>query len=249
MKALTFNNINALPFATEEALNRLCINLCGYGDRFKKVMVTSSIPNEGKSFISFHLARLLASVGKRVVYVDGDIRMSESRARYQISFADESHPSIEEYLAGQASMADIVYSTNIKNLYFVPTRCAVHNPVILLQSPRFENLLNMLAEQYDYVILDTAPVLTVPDGIKLAPLCDGVILVVRCGVTSRYMVADSVAQLNRASGEIIGTVLNRVARRSSEYYYHYSYYEKESGRRHHKKTKKRLPSHTLAERK
>lgn len=235
MKALTFNSVNTLPFATEESLNRLCINLCGYGDRFKKVMVTSSIPNEGKSFISFHLARLLASVGKHVVYVDGDIRMSESRARYQISFEDENHPSIEEYLAGQASMNDIVYSTNLKNFDFVPTRCSVHNPAILLQSARFENLLNMLAEQYDYVILDTAPVLTVPDAIKLAPLCDGVILVVRNGVTSRYMVVDSVAQLSRASGEIIGTVLNRVVSRSSEYYY--KYYGKKHGAQHHKKQK------------
>lgn len=232
MKTLKISNLEPLPYAAEEAMNRLRVNLGFCGDRFKKIIITSSTPNEGKSFVSMNLWRLLAEAGHNVVLVDADIRKSVIRSRYQISL-DEKHNKdsgedermlgIAHYLSGQAQINDVIYKTNMKG-YLVPTSYTVSNPAILLQSPRFSKLLNELTNAFDYVLVDTPPLTNVSDGNLIASQCDGGLLVVRSGVTPRNLIASSISQFERSGCELMGVVLNRVEAKNNPYYYKYTKY-------------------------
>lgn len=223
MKTLKISNLEPLPYAAEEAMNRLRVNLGFCGDRFKKIIITSSTPNEGKSFVSMNLWRLLAEAGHNVVLVDADIRKSVLRSRYQIETSKDNFYGIAHYLAGQADLNDVIYKTNLDG-YMVPTSHTVTNPAILLQSPRFSKLLNELTNAFDYVLVDTPPLTNVSDGNLIASQCDGGLLVVRSGVTPRNLIAASIAQFERSGCELMGVVLNRVEAKNNPYYYKYTKY-------------------------
>ena len=224
MKRLELNNLTQLPYGAEEAMNRLRVNLAFCGDQFKKIIITSSTPDEGKSFVSFNLWRLLAEAGHCVVLVDADIRKSVMRSRYRITTEDKQFYGIAHYLAGQAELEEVIYGTNLLNAYLVPTSYTVSNPAILLQSQRFPYLLNVLAKTFDYVLVDTPPLSNVADGNLIASQCDGSLLVVRSGVTPRHLVANSLKQLERSGCELMGVVLNRVEAKKNPYYYRYTKY-------------------------
>ena len=232
MRQLTIKNLKSLPYAPEEAMNRLRVNFGFCGDRFKKVVITSSMPDEGKSAISANLWRMLAEAGKRVVLVDADLRKSILRSRYQITLADEmpssSTPGLAYYLSGQSAKEEVLYATNIRNGYIVPVFHTIANPAILFQNDRFKELLDWLAESFDYVLVDTPPLSNVADADLIASQCDGALLVVRGNFTPRSLVADSLKQLERANCKLMGVVLNRVTLEGNAYYYRYGRYSKYS---------------------
>lgn len=241
MKQLEITNPGALDYNSREALNRLRVNFSLCGDHFKKIIVTSSIPSEGKSFISTNLAMMLAEAGCKVALVDADIRKSQLRTRLGIK-TDENPLDILSYLAGRAGVNDVVYSTNYQNLFVVPAFRTVVNPAILFQGDRFPALLNSLAQQLDYVIVDTPPIANVSDGDLIASHCDGAVLVVRGGLTPRSLISNSIKQLESTGCTLMGTVLNRVNFKGSGYYGKYygglydDYYNSEGS--HSKKKKK-----------
>ena len=105
MNHLTIQHLPELPFEIEEAVNQLRVNLGFCGDQIKTVMITSSVPNEGKSFITMQLWRMMAEVGSRVLLIDCDLRKSEMRAKYGIS-SDEKITGIAHYLAGKVELPD-----------------------------------------------------------------------------------------------------------------------------------------------
>jgi capsular exopolysaccharide synthesis family protein len=222
MKQLTLQNFEGLPYSVEEALNRLRVNFGFIGTEYKKIIITSSTPDEGKSFVAFNLWRMLAEAGKKVILVDADIRKSILRNRYKISGGKDGYQGLAFYLAGQAEMEDIIYATNIENGYMIPISYTVSNPAILLQSERFPKLLDALAEVFDYVLIDTPPLNAVADGDLIASHSDGAIFVIRGGVTPRKLIASSFKQLEAANCKLLGTVLNRVEVANSAYYYKYS---------------------------
>ncbi len=222
MKKLLLSNFSELPYNVEEALNRLRVNFGFIGTEYKKIIITSSTPNEGKSFVAFNLWRMLAEAGKKVILVDADIRKSVLRNRYKITGGKNGYQGLAFYLAGQAEMEDIIYATNVENGFMIPISYTVSNPAILLQSERFEKLLNSLAEVFDYVLVDTPPLSAVADGDLIASHRDGAIFVVRGGVTPRKLIASSLKQLENANCKLLGTVLNRVEASNSSYYYRYN---------------------------
>ena len=222
MRKLTIKNLKTLPYGPEEALNRLRVNFGFCGDRFKKVVVTSSMPDEGKSAITANLWRMLAEAGKRVVLIDADLRKSILRSRYMISLDDGGHaseaPGLAYYLSGQSSKEDVIYATNIRNAFIVPVFHTIANPAILFQGERFKDLLDWLAESFDYVLVDTPPLTNVADADLIASQCDGALLVVRGSFTPRALIADSLKQLERANCKLMGVVLNRVTLDGNTYY-------------------------------
>lgn len=224
MKTLTLNNLDTLPYATEEALNRLRINFNFCGDRFKKVLITSSVPGEGKSFISMNLWRMLGESGRNVVLVDADIRKSMMRTRYRIGSKDGEFVGLSHYLAGSASLDDVLYATNLPGAYLLPTAHTVFNPSILLQNGRVEEMLEALSKRFDYVLVDTPPLTNVADGELLASYCDGALLVVHGGDTPRNLISNSMKLLNRAGCDLMGVVLNRVTEEGNPFYQKYSKY-------------------------
>lgn len=225
MKYLEVTNLPELPFDVSEAINQLRVNLSFAGVDIKSVVVTSSIPNEGKSFIALGLWRALANVGKRVLLIDGDLRLSQLRSVYGLATRD-NFIGIAHLLSGQADIPDVVYKTNVTNGYILPVTTDIADPTNLLESERFSILLKNCDETFDMIIVDTPPLGSVADALNIVRKCDGSILVVRSGFTKKKIVSESVMSLRRTGKPLLGIVLNRVdtSRKSGSYYYN-EYYQ------------------------
>lgn len=219
MKSLTINNFSELPFDVAEAINQLRVNLSFTDANIKKIVVTSSIPNEGKSFLALCLWRAMAQTGKKVLFVDCDLRLSEIKDIYDIQTSDAFF-GIAHVLSGQCAVQDVMYKTNIPNAYMIPSANAVSNPATLLESEHFKEVLDQVADVFDYVIIDTPPIGTVADALTIGKVADGNILVVRSGFTKKVLVRDTIERLKVTNQPLLGIVLNRVdVSRNSSYYY------------------------------
>lgn len=225
MKKLNLK-IKDMPYAAEEALNRLRVNIKFCGKNTKKIVITSSVPNEGKSTVSVRLWKLLSEAGFPTVLVDVDLRKSELQKKYEVEGIKEG---LNHFLSGLAEYEDVVYETNIPNGYIVPVTTLLENPSALLEDPRLGELLDRLAEDYRYVIIDTPPLDNISDGALIASMSDGAVLVVRCGETSKALVRQSLQQLDRVECPVLGTVLNRAEIRSGAYKKYYNRYGKKYG--------------------
>jgi len=217
---LIIDNIGELPYAVEEAVNRLRINIGFLGSKVKKILIVSSIPNEGKSFVAFQLWRQMASTGTKSILVDTDLRKSITVEKYGMRY--ESGKKIKgtsHYLSGDYDLKDAIIHTEIEDGDIIPNSDNVVNPSLLLESEKFEGMLNELASEYRYVFIDSPPLNMVSDGEKIGNMCDGAILVARGGITSKNVVKNSIQQLNRAGCPLLGIVLNRVESTKGGYYY------------------------------
>lgn len=131
MKELTIKNMPTLPFEVSEALNQLRVNLGFCGDNIKTIMVTSSTPDEGKTFLAMNLWKMMANVGMRTLLIDCDLRNSVIRTKYGVSTnSGEKMIGIAHYLSGQAELQDVLYQTNISNGFLLPLTTAIANPTI-----------------------------------------------------------------------------------------------------------------------
>lgn len=225
MKKLNLK-IKDMPYAAEEALNCLRVNIKFCGKNTKKIVITSSVPNEGKSTVSVRLWKLLSEAGFPTVLVDVDLRKSELQKKYEVEGIEEG---LNHFLSGLAEYGDVVYETNIPNGHIVPVTTLLESPSALLEDPRLGELLDRLAEDYRYVIIDTPPLDNISDGALIASMSDGAVLVVRCGETSKALVRQSLQQLDRVGCPVLGTVLNRAEIRSGAYKKYYNRYGKKYG--------------------
>ncbi len=229
MDSLTIERFPSLSYACDEAMNTLCTNLSFSGENVRKVMVTSCHPDEGKSYLSMNIMRTMAKLGKTAALVDADLRRSMLASRYSFQFPNpERKYGLAHYLAGKANRDDIVYQTNIAGAYIVPVGRDVSNPLPLLNSHRFEELLDELAQHVDYVIVDVPPVGTVIDGAQIAKSCDGALIVVSYNAVRRKELIGVKEQLEQTGCPILGTVLNMVEVDNylNRKYYYKSYYSR-----------------------
>lgn len=218
-------SIPDLPYAAEEALNRLRVNVKFSGKGIKTIMIISSVPNEGKSHVSVYLWKMLAEAGFRTVLVDCDLRKSVLKSEMKFK-CDEDYQGLDYYLSGLAEYDDVVYHTNIENADIVPVTNLLQNPSSLLEDARLGELFQTLEKNYDYVIVDSPPLISVSDGILIAQYCDGAILIVRSGETPRSLIRQSINQLEQTDCHLLGTVLNGVATGNRAYGRYYGYYSK-----------------------
>ena len=240
MGKVKVGNLADPPYAVEEAVNRLRINISFLREDIRKIMVISTMPNEGKSFVSMQLWRQMALAGTKVVLADMDLRKSVMVEKYGITGEkDEKKPvkGTSHYLSGAAGIGEVVYQTDFTDGDLMPNVDNVVNPSILLEGKRMEEMLEKLSEEYRYVLLDSPPLDLVSDGERIGNLCDGAVLVVHGGVTPKGMVKRSMMQLERAGCPLLGIVLNRVGGAGSGYYYkryggkyYYGKYGKYGGR-------------------
>jgi capsular exopolysaccharide synthesis family protein len=212
-----------LPYAVEEALNRLRINIKFCGKNTKVILIVSSVPDEGKSFVSVQLWRMLAEAGFRSILVDTDLRKSVLKQRHNFSVEGELQ-GLDYYLSGQSEYDDIIYETNVKNGDIIPCSNTLENPATLFEDPRFKELFGKLSEEYRYVIVDAPPLVNVSDGALIASMCDGAILVVNSGETPKALVRQSMNQLERSDCKLLGVVLNKAEVANRSYYKHYGKY-------------------------
>jgi len=201
-------------FSVTEAFNTFRTNIMFSGENIKTVMVTSTNPAEGKSFIAMQLAKSFADINKKVVYIDCDLRKSVTLSRYKIR---GKRAGLTEYITGQRSQ--LIYETNIPNLAVILSGHVVPNPIELMESKKFDDLLSVLRERFDYVIIDSPPVGSVVDACVIAPKVDGTVMVVRSDAVGRSHAIQAKKQLEKSKGRILGVALNGVGTHKGSYYY------------------------------
>lgn len=221
MEKIIFNKLPELPYAMEEAINRLRVNVNFLGNDVKTIMVVSCVPNEGKSLVSFYLWNQMAKSGIPSAWIDLDLRKSVVINKYQM--ASESGNKLKgtsQYLSSEALLEDSLYDTVYEGSSILPNVENIINPSILLENKRFDDMIEQLSKKYRYVFLDVPPIELVSDAEKIGSKCDGAILVVRAGDTSKRVVHSSIERLDRAGCPILGIVLNRAETKTGSYYYY-----------------------------
>ena len=184
-----------------EAYKSLRTNLQFCGEDKKVIAVTSCTPNEGKSSVSMQLGISLAESGKRVILIDADLRKSVLLGRTK---TQKSVRGLAHFLSGQATLEDVICSTNVKNFYMIYSGPFPPNPAELLGGKNFRSLLNALRKVYDYVIVDTPPLGSVIDSAIVAEICDGSIMVIESGVISYRFAQEVKSQLERSNCPLLG---------------------------------------------
>lgn len=193
----------------------------------KVVLVTSPDKSCGKTFVSSNLSCALVQLGKKVLLIDSDLR----NPKLHRVFHYRNRVGLTNVLTGQKQLGDgCIMRTDIPNLFLLMAGPASPNPGELLASQAMEKILANCAEHFDFIILDSAPLLPVFDSHVLSTRCDGVILVARAGVTSRHATLQSVELVSRVNGKITGIVLNDVNLEDYAQYYYHSHYTYEYGR-------------------
>lgn len=211
-----------LPYSIEEAINRLRINISFLGSDVRRIMVVSTEPNEGKSFITLNLWKQMAMAGEPSILVDMDMRKSVMCAKYQLEREDGLElKGTSHYLSGEDSIENMILHTDMKCGDILPNVDNVVNPSMLLESRKFTEMMDYMQQHYRYTFIDVPPLGLVSDGELIGSVCDGAVLNVRAGVTSRSAVRRSIQQLERAGCPLLGIVLNRVGGAGSGYYSKY----------------------------
>lgn len=183
----------------------------------RTLVVTSATPAEGKSFTAANLALTQAQLAdKRVLLADFDFRRPNINRLFQIS----SSPGITEYLAGKATLENIIRKVQGTNLYLMTAGEMVPNPLELLNLKECKTLIDQLRDHFNWVILDSPPLLFAADGNLLGTMCDGTMLVVRIGTTTFDSVTRALQSL--CENNVVGVVVNGARR--GELYSKYSYY-------------------------
>jgi receptor protein-tyrosine kinase len=188
----------------------------------KVVVVTSCVPEEGKSTTACNLALSLAEAGKRVLLIDGDLRRPRA-ARY---LGLPMGAGLTSVLVGKATLDEVIQTWGDPALSVLASGPVPPNPSKLVGSQHMREVLAELRERYDMVLIDAPPVLPVVDAVVLAAASDGALLVVRHGKTSRDQLGKAAAALRRAEVDVLGTVLNMAPRSGSNSYYYYGYSSK-----------------------
>ena len=212
--------IPKVPFAVEEAVNILRGNIQLSGNNIKTVAITSALAHEGKSSIAFRLAKSMASLEKRVLYLDADIRNSNTSIRYDIP---GEKVGLSEYLCGNATKEKIIFHTDDPWMDILFTGAVAPNPSALVSGPLFKELIAFARSVYDYIIVDTPPLNLVIDGLLIAKNCDGTVLVVESGLTERAQADKAARQMEYAGIRVLGAVLNKAQVSRGRYGYGYGY--------------------------
>ncbi len=185
----------------------------------KTVMVASSVPEEGKSTLAVYLAGSLARANSRVLLIDGDMRRPSLHKHFHLP----SGPGLAELLDEEISSAQVIRSTPIKNLSLLPAGAAKRYPGELVLSPVWEQFLLSVKPRFDYIIIDTPPVMATDDAATLAPTVDGVLFVVRALFASARVVHGALDVLRQRRAHVVGLIFNRAESSPCERQYYQPY--------------------------
>lgn len=187
--------------------------------KLKKVLITSGVAAEGKTFVASNLAQsIIQQPELRVLLIDGDLRSSQ----LHLLFGTQSCPGLSDYLRGEADEYGVIQKGMSENLFLIPGGNVVSNPSELLLSDRMKQLFNTVTPVFDWIIIDSPPTLPVHDASVLADLVDGVLFVIRAGSTDAEIVERTAAEFQGKN--LLGVVLNRVQKTDSYGEQYQNYY-------------------------
>lgn len=215
---------NGMPQEFSEAFRAIRTNvLFSSADAgSKSIVVTSAGPGEGKSVVSANIAMSLALSGQRVLLIDADMRRPKTHELFGVSL----EPGLSNVMVGEAKASETVKRTLTPNLWLMAAGKHPPNPAELLGSRRFKDFMSSLTEHFDWVIIDSPPVMAVTDASVIAHSATGVIFVVGAEMTSKGTAKVALGQLDSAKARYVGGILNRVDVRRNPYYYG-RYYRRE----------------------
>ena len=206
------------PAAEAYRVIRTGVQFAQAGNELKSIAITSCTPNEGKSMTVGNLAIVLTQAGKSVLLMDCDMRNPTVHKNFNLS----NKVGLSSCISMGTAVADAVQATGIEGLDALTAGVIPPNPSELLGSERMKSILQRAQEEYDYVLIDTPPVLPVTDTLVLSNFVDGVIMVIDSGEVKVEMAREVKNQLVHAGANILGVVLNKV--RSEHHGYGYGYY-------------------------
>lgn len=215
---VNFNTSASNDYLTNESFKTLRTNILFCGSEIKTIVITSSRENEGKSTVSAELAKSLAETEKKTLLIDADMRKSVLLRR---NSASQNFYGLSEFLSGQAELDKTLYHT--QNPYFdvIFSGHFPPNPVELLSSKRFKQLLLDAKAVYDYIIIDSPPLGSVIDSAVIAASCDGAAIVITAGLISVKESTEVKEQLEKSGCRILGAILNDVNAKQTKYYKKY----------------------------
>ena len=183
----------------------------------KILLVTSTIPGEGKTFVTTNLSAVFAHSGERTLIVDADLRNPNQHHSFNVTV----DRGLSAYLGSNIAFETIVQSTNVPNLDIIPAGRVPINPHELLGSARMQEFFTIVRQRYDRILIDTPPVSAVSDALILLPKVDGVLFIVQFGTVTREFIARTLQKLRTCNANLLGAVLNNVELKRYRYYYPY----------------------------
>jgi capsular exopolysaccharide synthesis family protein len=200
---------------------RTNIRYSSLGNEIKSIVVTSSMPNEGKSTIISNLAVAMANAGKRVIIVDCDLRKPTIHKRFSIS----NSQGLTNILVQDKKKTEIMIVTDVPNLYIIPSGPIPPNPSELLGSMAMKDTLEELTRIFDMVLIDTPPVLNISDAQILSALSQGTIIVASYGKSEKKTLLNAKENIEKVGGKILGVVINKIPQKHNDSYGNYFSYE------------------------
>lgn len=196
---------------------RTSILLSALGGPPKIIMITSGLPQEGKTTTSLNTASVLAQRGSRVLLIDADLR----RPRLHQILGLKPTPGLSNLLTGSAKASEVIQTTEVPNMFCITSGAIPPHPAELLASDLMKEHLALWREEFDHVIIDTPPVLSVTDAVMLSSYAESTILVVRGGKTRKEALRRVRSMLTQVKARVLGVVINGVDMGAPEHYYYY----------------------------
>lgn len=189
-------------------------------EKSKVILITSSQPQDGKSFVSLNLASSIASVGHKTILIDCDLR----RPTLHIKLKEENTKGLSNYMIKKASVEEIIRNTSITNLDFISAGPVIPNPSELMESGVLDNLINHLKTKYDYIVIDTTPVGIVADAILMMKYASKVLMVIRNNYTRKDIFANVLSNLKSNKLNNFDIIYNDLNLHKSSYRHYSNYY-------------------------
>ena len=210
-----------LPYQITEQIKYIRANIQFCGDEKKVILFTCTTASEGKSSLTLELAMSMAELGKRVLLVDADLRRSTLKSK--VANREAVRLGLSHYLSGLANLDESLCVTDEPVMYMLLAGPVPPNPAELLAGRRLDALLDWGRKQFDYILVDTAPLGTVSDAALLARKCDGAVVVIEAAKIPYRAVQGVVQQLRDANCPVLGAVLSKVENASSRNYKYTKY--------------------------
>ncbi|HEX3437763.1 MAG TPA: polysaccharide biosynthesis tyrosine autokinase [Pseudacidobacterium sp.] len=227
LKKASLNTVQALPLISHQEPKseiaeayralRTSVLLSSASHPPRSILVTSPTPQDGKTTTSLNIAIVLAQQGKRVLLLDADMR----RPSIHLAFGLKDKLGLSNILVGSATISDVLQCTVQPNLFVIPAGPVPPHPSELLSSSSMQDLLLKLREEFDHIIVDSPPIISVTDAVLLSAQMDTVLLVIRSGQTTAAHVRRARNLLQSANAGVLGLVVNAADLGSPDYYYYH----------------------------